>query len=189
MRRLAPPFWLLLVILGSAVAAISIGFPVVASANPSPIATYSFDEGEGETAEDPAGGHDATLEGAEWTSGKYGSALYFTDEESCASGPPSPELELGEEFTSDTWAKPQGTGVDEPLIFKETEGFFSYALYLGLQASGKIEGLLGEEPAEEIGPDVESEDALPINVWSHIALTYDGAKLRLYVNGEQQDTP
>jgi Concanavalin A-like lectin/glucanases superfamily len=148
----------------------------------------SLDEGEGSTVEDITGnGHTATIEGAEWTNGKYGSALYFNDEESCATVADAPDLQLPEEFTVETWVKPQGTGVNEPLISKETEGFFSYSLYLGLQASGKIEGLLGGEE-EEIGPDVESDESLPLNVWSHVAMTYDGAHMRLYVNGELQDT-
>jgi hypothetical protein len=32
---------------------------------------------------------------------------------------------------------------------------------------------------------VTSTGALPLNAWSHIALTYDGTTLRLYVNGVQ----
>ncbi len=57
----------------------------VASANQTPVAAYSFDAGEGSTAEDVTGNeHDGAIEGASWfDNGKYGSALSFDDENDC----------------------------------------------------------------------------------------------------------
>lgn len=54
------------------------GGPESPSASPTgSVAAYSLDEGEGEgeVVEDAVGGHGGTIEGAEWTAGKYGSAL------------------------------------------------------------------------------------------------------------------
>ena len=149
-----------------------------------PVAAYSFDEGEGETVEDITGnGHDGTIEGAEWTvRGKYGSALKFDGENDCVAVPESSELDFSEEFTIESWVKPEGELHHDPILFKEGEGFPSYALGVGIPHSGKAEGVIGQEG--EGHESVYSGESLEAKVWSHLALTYDGAKLRLYVNGE-----
>ncbi len=74
-----------------------------------PVASYSFDEGEGEAVEDLTGdGHTAAIHGATWTSrGKYGGAMEFdAEEEDYLSVPDSPELDFTEEFTLEAWVRP-----------------------------------------------------------------------------------
>ncbi len=148
----------------------------------SPVAAYSFDAGEGTVAEDLFGEHDGTIEGATWfDNGRYGKALSFDGADDCVTVADSPELQLTEEFTLQAWVKPQGEVKSDPIIFKETEGFFSYFLGLGLASSGKVEAYIGEE--EEDHTLVVSPQPLAAHVWAHVALTYDGAHMRLYLNG------
>jgi hypothetical protein len=153
-----------------------------------PIAAWSFDEGEGSTVEDITGDeHEGTVEGATWTKGRYGSALSFDGSEDCVTVPASSALEGREELTVEAWIRPEGTGEAESIVFKEAEGeWFGYTLFLGLQASGKVEGLIGETPT--YASDVESPHTIPTDVWTHVALTYDGRHERLYVDGELVDT-
>jgi hypothetical protein len=71
-----------------------------------PVAKYSFDEENQETAADLTGdGHTATVEGATWTEhGRYGGAYEFDSSgEDVLRIPDSPELDFSEEFTLEAW--------------------------------------------------------------------------------------
>src|SRR6476469_5012354 len=151
-----------------------------------PIAAYSFDEGEGEVATDLTGNHDGVLENTEWVKGKFGSAIYLDGSNDFAEIPDSPELQLTEEFTLEAWVRPSVSQKWAPVISKETPSFYSYRLLAGSrEVAGVPEGLLSDESFS--WEDVEGEEVLPVNVWSHLALAYDGAKLRLYVDGNLVD--
>ena len=149
-----------------------------------PVAAYSFDEGSGTTVADTTGhGHTATIEGAEWTNhGRYGGALAFNGTSSCVSIPDSEELRLSEEFTLESWIRPEGVS-KRPVIYKEaTEDFPSYSLGIGFNTYGLPEGQLGKEGKTH--QDIAGTAKYAQDAWSDLALTYDGAKMRLYVNGE-----
>lgn len=149
-----------------------------------PVATYSFDKGEGETAEDTSGnGHTAALEGPEWTpKGKYGSALEFdAPEDDVLKIPDASQLDFTEEFTLEAWVRPSGAdNHDAPLIAKQAGGGLGYFLYEGGSESDRPAGAASEE--HEL---VVANEPLDAHAWSHVALTFDGDRTRLYVNGEE----
>ncbi|HWM62627.1 MAG TPA: LamG domain-containing protein, partial [Solirubrobacterales bacterium] len=157
-----------------------------AAASDAPVAAYSFDEDSGEVAHDSAGNHDGELVHTEWVKGKYGSAIYLDGNDDYVEIADSPELQLTEEFTIETWVRPDEDATWESVIWKETENFYSYSLMAGGEEAGVPEGALADEVSSWV--DVEGEEDLTDNAWSHLALTYDGANLRLYVNGELIDT-
>ncbi len=154
----------------------------------SPLAAYSFDEGEGEVAGDLTGEHDGTIEGAQWARGKYGSGLKF-EEEDCVSVSAISDLQFVEdqEFTLEAWVRPIGGGEADPVLAMEDESAaegeesFSYMLLAGGEEVPKAWVRKGGEEGLQ---GVYGTEWLPENAWSHIAVTYDGAKLRLYVDGE-----
>lgn len=148
------------------------------------VAAWSFDEGEGGTVEDLTGnGNDGTIEGATWTAGKSGSALEFDGEESCVMVPDSPALRLEEEFTLEAWVRPASERGFAPIFFKEdSENNYGYTLMAGGSEWGVPTAFIND--ATWPVPEVEAEEELENDVWSHVALTEDGSHMRLYVDGK-----
>ncbi len=153
-----------------------------------PVAAYSFDEGEGTTVEDVTGdGHTGTIEGAEWTThGKYGGGLHFANTPGdVVRIPGSPELDLSEELTLEAWVRPDHSyDVNGALITKTTPTYPAYELY----ASAPAKPLADISSAPWSDTEAYGQERLPQKVWTHLAMTYDGGKLRLYIDGKLVDT-
>jgi Concanavalin A-like lectin/glucanases superfamily len=156
------------------------------AASYSPVAEYSFDEGEGAgtAIEDQAGENDGIIEGAgRTTRGHFGGALEFHGVEGeCASVPNAESLQLKEEFTIEAWVKSNQL-VGEPIVYKETEGYWSYWFGIALGKEGRPEAWIADEEGEEW--EVRAPSSIEADVWTNLAVSYDGARLRLYVDGEQ----
>ena len=84
-------------------------------------------------------------------------------------------------MTLSAWVRPSGAGSDwQTIMLKESPGFMAYALYADTDSnrpSGHV--VVGSDL------DVRGTAALASNTWTHLTASYDGANLRLYVNGTQ----
>src|SRR5207244_13491338 len=102
---------------------------------------------------------------------------------SCVTVPDVSALHWTTGLTLEAWVLPTAASTDwTAVLLKERTGGLAYALYA---ADGA-----GQPPAGYInrnGIDVKAAttSVLPLNAWSHLAVTYDGAALRFYVNGTQ----
>jgi len=154
---------------------------------PNPIAAYSFNEGEGEMAEDSAGAHDGTVEGAEWEpDGRFGGALSFdAGNEDEVDIPGTEDLRV-EDFTVEAWVKPDKSLEWAPVIARYSPEDFGFALDGGGELAGQPEGLITNHASAASYAYYEHQ--LPLNKWSYLALTSDGSDLRLYLNGELVDS-
>jgi glucose/arabinose dehydrogenase len=150
------------------------------------VAAYGFSEGTGTAIADASGtGNNGTVSGTTWsTAGKYGAALSFNGTSSSVTVPDSNSLDLSTGLTLEAWVNPTalngGVGGWRTMVFKQTSGGMAYAVYAnndGARPAGHV-NIGGEKKA--IGTA-----QLPLNTWSHVATTYDGATQKLYVNGTQ----
>jgi hypothetical protein len=155
----------------------------ISTATPTPgaglVAAYGFNEGSGTTVHDASvNGNNGTLQGgSSWTtSGRYGTAILFNGTNAYVNIPSSPSLQLTSAMTLEAWVMPSRlTGIWRDVIYKGMDNYYLEAE--STSAKPAIKGTLS-------GP-LYGTVALTTKTWTHMAGTYDGATLRLYVNGAQ----
>lgn len=156
--------------------------PVAGSGDQSLVAAYSFDEGSGETLSDRTGnGHDGSISGPTWTTdGKHGGALSFDGIDDLVTIADTSDLDLTTGMTLQAWIRPStATSNWHAAIVKEIPGDLAYGLYpTGPQ--GPSGWIYDNDWKVAIDPD-----PIPGTTWTHLALTYDGTTLRLYVDGTE----
>ena len=172
--------------------ATSSAVPVTVSNNGPPpglVAAYGFDAGAGTTAVEQSGsGINGTISNATWAgaaAGRYGNALSFNGTNASVSVPDAPALDLTTGMTLEAWVRPSVLGNEyRTVLLKEQSGYYAYGLY-GATDNGRPSGngVIGG-----VDREVRGTAALPLNSWSHLAATFDGSVLALYVNGVQTAT-
>lgn len=144
------------------------------------IASYHFDEGSGATVYDASGlDNTGTVSGAAWSlDGKHGGALFFDGNDDRVIVPDAPSLDVDTGLTLMAWVKPTAPALDWQTILAKEVGTedVAYALF-AVDSADRPVGYLNAYS------DVRSSSTLPLDTWSHLAFTYTGAVLSLYLNG------
>ena len=170
---------------GNTTTSAAVGVTVSNTAPPGPaglVGAWSFDQAG--TAPDASGtGNNGTINGATWTAaGKQGGALTFDGVNDRVAVPDAASLDLTNRMTLEAWVRPTTTVADwRTVLLKEHASGLSYALYGGDNTAPRPSAWLN------IGGDkfVNGPSSLPGSTWVHLAVTYDGTTVRLYVGGTQ----
>ena len=145
------------------------------------VAAYGFEEPSGTGVTDTSSQANAgTLTGAtRTTAGRYGGALSFSGAGDWVTTPDANSLDLSTAMTLEAWVNPSATGGWRTAVIKEGTGGLSYGLYANSSTNRPSAHVhIGSSEL-----DTRGTAQLPLNTWSHVAATYNGANLLLYVNG------
>ena len=170
---------------------ITVSAPVsVTVANNNLVAAFGFNETSGLTANDNSGNnnHGTLVNGPAWnSSGRFGGALQFDGANDMVNIADANSLDLTNGMTLEAWVNPSNLTGYKTVICKDrgTSGF-SYVL----SANNNASNVNNQRPNSRIrvgssNRTVTGNSKLPLNTWSHIACTYDGANFRYFINGVQ----
>jgi hypothetical protein len=153
------------------------------TATPAPglVAAYGFNEGSGTVVNDASGnGNNGTINGATWTtSGKYGNALNFNGTNALVTINNAASLQLTTGMTLEAWVYPTVSGPWwGDVIYKGNDNYY-------LEGTSDNSGFPAMGATLPGTPPLYGTGVLALNTWAHLAATYDGATMRLYVNGVQ----
>jgi len=141
---------------------------------------WKLDENGGIEVADSSGmsNNGVIIGNVEWVEGMFGSALLFSESQSCVRVEHSESIDLSEEITIALWAMP---GADQPasakFLCKQKSGEYPYALQYNDSHSG-IFGTINTTGRFDTAPHLEA-----FTEWAHLAYTYNGEVGILYKDG------
>jgi hypothetical protein len=154
--------------------------PATAEVYPEGLISYwKFDEGRGTVATDSVGGNDGTIFGSTWTAGQVGNALSF-DPLTADHIVVNHDSSLNTvDMTFELWVNPNSNELPSTFLLNKytlSTGFF-------------VRGITGNKWLFHLnGWTVSTTSDIAVSDWVHLAGTYDGSYLRIYVNGVNENS-
>lgn len=129
-------------------------------------------------ADDSMGSADGTLEfGTGFTTGIRGQAFSFDGANNSVL---TPTVNLGSAYTVEFWMYPTRFAFFQETVSNNYQTAMYGSLYLNGDHMEYWQGFTTRNSSSGI---------IPLNQWTHVALTYDGVASQLYINGAQSGPP
>ena len=113
--------------------------------------------------------------------GRFGAGLAFNGKSSSLTVSGRPVLDLDDAMTLSAWVKPQSARGTRTIVARLGRGGAAYAVHAATAKGGPG----GEARLARGTRRVSVPEDLPLGKWTHVALTYDGSRLRLYQNADE----
>ncbi|HKP38466.1 MAG TPA: LamG-like jellyroll fold domain-containing protein [Pyrinomonadaceae bacterium] len=157
---------------------------------PTPVCTsppanmVSWWPGDGH-ADDIQGGNNGTpLNGATFAPGKVGSAFSFDGVDDFVTLPYRPSLNLTQALSIDAWVKPSVANLYGGIVEKTVNDHVNTQYMMDLEGGVVFFRLIVIPGVDH--RTVRSNLPIPVNEWTHVAGTWDGSLMRLFINGVEQ---
>jgi hypothetical protein len=134
-------------------------------------------------ANDGVSGNNGTMTGGTYAPGKIGQAFSFDGTAQYVSVPSSSTMDVYGTHSVAFWVKPNAlptAGMVYPVVSKWVDGYEHKQVHVN--ADGRITYFLYGTTA---GSGITSATALQTGVWTHVAATYDGKNMKIFLNGVQ----
>lgn len=142
------------------------------------IGYWKFDEGKGDTAKDSSGNNNdgVLVRGPQWVEGKFGKALKFdAGQRQKVEVPHSDSFAtIDKAVTIEAWVNPANFNA---WVSFGVKGDITYGMFINPAAYVRIHYSGGNTLDTP-------NNTIKANEWTHVVGTYDGSKVRIYINGE-----
>lgn len=146
------------------------------------ISSWNLNENSGNIAGDSENNNDGTISGAVWETGVEGSSLKFDGDDDNISIPNADNLNLTDEITIMGWAK---TNENKTAKIAQIGDYDGHGIWQDAWNGWKC----GIRLSTNNSHSIDWGNGIPVfGEWYHIALTYDGNILKLFVNGQLKNT-
>ncbi len=142
------------------------------------VSWWKFNENSGTTVTDSKGGNNGTIHGAQWVTGVEGSALSFDGNNDFIIVPNADNLNVTDQITIMAWAK---TEENKTCKIAEKGDWDGHSIL-----QDHWNGWAGQiRTADNRSVAINWRNGIPVyGEWYHIAMTFNGAVMKLYVNGQ-----
>jgi len=153
-----------------------------------PSGLVAWYKGEGNTNDSSGNGFNGDIGSASFIAGHVGQTFTFSAQSFSAVVPNNPAMFPPSALTVEAWIRPldyAGCSNIYRIFHTVQEHVSGYVTFVNC-ANGKLHGQVISSTS--VVDQVISNASIPIDVYTHIAFTWDGTNLRLYINGVLDNT-